>query len=833
MIVARIDNEICTRTPYRRGRSFKGALAYLLRGARDAPNPERVLHAETVNIWSDLSDAAHEMAATWENRFRLMADAGLSPRNGADNRAPVYHLVLSWGPDETAPAPQEMADVGKHLLHLLGLGEHEAVLVVHGDTANPHIHIIVNTVHPLTGRTAALRFDKRVMQDFAARYEELRGELVCHGRFTPDVRSAFNRAAQQPFSRRRENRPQWERQRRAEVEARRAALPSVILETLTRHDATFTPAQLARAVTDASRGAAEFATLMAAVQSSPELVRLSDGEGRTRYTTRTQQEVEARLARSAALLAGSIAHAVPTATLGSALAKFSGPEQAGARDALRHLLAERGLSIIVGYAGAGKSTLLRAATDAWSAAGYTCRGLALAGRAAEGLEADAGLPSGTIAGFLIGLDNGVIKLTAQDIVVIDEAGMVASRQLDRVLHAVREAGAKVVLVGDPEQLQAIEAGGPFRYLVDRFDHARLAMVWRQSVAWMRQATIDLAEGRTAQALATYKANGMLAAHRTKADAVESMLDMWLANREAGLSQLMLTATNADAAIINAAARLRLHAMDALGPETEITTADGPCRIAVGDRIVFRRNDKTLGVKNGTTATVTDIIGSRLAVTTDGRSSRVVQFDTERYPDIAHGYAVTIHKSQGATVDRAYVLAAPNMDRHSAYVALTRHRERVSLHWSQDVFRTEAALTRHLSRKRLKDVTLDYRQAILAGVRALNTSVRVRAFLRSQLRDWRTLYRSQAQERRLFRDMSLIRRAFWMAAHLTRFAQTGAASLLKLHERERGLLFRRLRDEAAPVDGTVARPSAAAVLGLRPLDATRQNPRVQPEPPRPG
>jgi hypothetical protein len=207
MIVARIDNQITPRTPFRRGRSFKGALAYLLLGARDAADPGRVLHAETLNILSDLECAAHEMATTWEGRFRLMAAAGLTPANGSSNTAPVYHLVLSWRADEDPPAPPEMADLGKQLLQLLGLGEHEAVLVAHGDTANPHLHIIANTVHPITGRTAPLGYDKRIMQGFAARYEELRGKVVCEGRFAPDVKSTFNAAAGRGYSGRRDSRP--------------------------------------------------------------------------------------------------------------------------------------------------------------------------------------------------------------------------------------------------------------------------------------------------------------------------------------------------------------------------------------------------------------------------------------------------------------------------------------------------------------------------------------------------------------------------------------------------------------------------------------------------
>ena len=829
MIVARIDNSITARTPRRRGRSFKGALRYLLRGARDAPNPERVLYAETVNILSDLADAAHDMATTWEGRFRLMRTTGISAHNGADNTAPVYHAVLSWTPEEDPPSPTEMAEHAKQLLHLLGLGEHEAVLVVHGDTVNPHIHIIVNTVHPITGRTAPLRFDKRIMQGFAARYEEQRGKIVCQGRFVPDAKGAFSAAAGNSYARRRENRPRWERREAPIAEAKRAALPSVILDALTRHDATFTPARLAQAVTEATANPAEFSELMHNIQTSPELVRLVDTNGGPRYTTRAQQLCETRLAESAARLAGSTAHMVSTAIRTAALSSFAGSEQIETRLALEHLLDERGLSIVVGYAGAGKSTLLREAARAWHDAGFACRGLALAGRAAEGLAADAGIPSGTIAGFLMALDGGHVTLSSKDVLVIDEAGMVASRQLDRLLRAARDAGAKVVLVGDPEQLQAIEAGGPFRYLLDHYDHARLTTIWRQKADWMRQATRDLAEGRTAPALAAYRERGMVQGHATKPDAVEAMLDMWLANRER-VSQLMLTATNADAALINRQARARLHAMTALGPEVVLETTDGPQPFAVGDRVVFRRNDKALGVKNGTVGTLTEILGTRLTVATDGRPQRIVALDIADYPHIAHGYAVTIHKSQGATVDRVYVLAAANMDRHSAYVALSRHRDRVSLHWCRDDFPKEIALVRRLSRARLKDVTLDYREALATGLRAVAAALRARRPSTADMGDWAALYRAQREEADRVAAMSPLRRAFWMATHLPRFLRAGATSLAKLHERERVLIATLRRNASASKQGRVTRSDALSATP--PASTGRPTPPPHPSRPKP-
>src|SRR3546814_873107 len=132
--------------------------------------------------------------------------------------------------------------------------------------------------------------------------------------------------------------------------------------------------------------------------------------------------------------------------------------------ALAHITSRNDLSIVVGYAGTGKSAMLGVARDEWERAGYTVRGAALSGIAAEGLEGGSGIASRTIASLEYQWGQGREQLGPRDVLVIDEAGMIGTRQMERVLGEAERAGAKVVLVGDAEQLQAIEAGGGFRAL---------------------------------------------------------------------------------------------------------------------------------------------------------------------------------------------------------------------------------------------------------------------------------------------------------------------------------------------------------------------------------
>jgi ATP-dependent exoDNAse (exonuclease V) alpha subunit len=121
--------------------------------------------------------------------------------------------------------------------------------------------------------------------------------------------------------------------------------------------------------------------------------------------------------------------------------------------------------------------------------------------------------------------------------------------------------------------------------------------------------------------------------------------------------------------------------------------------------MFLRNERSLGVRNGSLGSVVGASAHRLEVRLD--DGRAVAFDLKDYADFDHGFATTVHKSQGATVDYAHVLASPFMDRHAAYVALSRHRRAVSLHYARDDFPDWGGLVRALSRERAKDTTLDY------------------------------------------------------------------------------------------------------------------------------
>ena len=491
------------------------------------------------------------------------------------------------------------------------------------------------------------------------------------------------------------------------------AEPSVALDAITRQQSTFTDHDLARFVHRHTDDADQFAQAMSAVKTSPELVALGkDGAGRERFSTRDMLATEQRLERSAERLADRRGHGVGTTSVERAIGAAEGrglrlgEEQRGA---LERITGREDLSLVVGYAGTGKSAMLGVAREAWEAEGYQVRGAALSGIAAESLEGGSGISSRTIASLEHGWAQGRDVLTARDVLVIDEAGMIGSRQMERVLSAADAAGAKVVLVGDAEQLQAIEAGAAFRALTERHGAAEITEIRRQREDWQREATRELATGRTGAALDRYEAAGMVMGHETREAARGALVDGWDAVRQARpeASQVMLAHTRADVAELNQLARGRMRDAGALGEDYVIQTERGERTFAPGDRVMFLRNERSMGVKNGTLGTLEQIDGPTLTVRVDGADRREVRFDLKDYAQIDHGYASTIHKSQGVTVDHGHLLASEGLDRHATYVGMSRHREMLAVHYGADDFKDRDQLTRTLGRERAKDTTLDY------------------------------------------------------------------------------------------------------------------------------
>lgn len=487
--------------------------------------------------------------------------------------------------------------------------------------------------------------------------------------------------------------------------------PGIALDAITHRQATFTNRDLAMFVHRHSDGKEQFDGVMSAVKSSPDLVALGkDGRGDERFTSRSMIETERQLERATATLDARRNHTVDERHRERALARAStrgmdlSTEQRGA---FEHVTSGRGISNVIGYAGSGKSAMLGVAREAWEAAGYHVQGAALSGIAAEGLEHGSGIASRTLASLEHQWAQDRELLTAKHILVIDEAGMIGTRQLERVVSEAEKRGAKVVLVGDPEQLQAIEAGAAFRAAAERHGAVEIMDIRRQHEEWQRHATRWLATGRTGEAIAAYDRTGHVHVADTREDARAALIERWDRDRQLspGESRIILTHTNDEVRALNEEARGRMRDAGALGEDIVFKAERGQRLLATGDRIMFLKNERSLGVKNGSLGSVRQVDALRMSVMLD--DGRNIAFDAKDYAHVDHGYAATIHKAQGMTVTRAYVLATPGLDRHATYVALSRHRDAVDLHYGRDDFASRGKLVRALSRERGKDMVSDY------------------------------------------------------------------------------------------------------------------------------
>jgi hypothetical protein len=336
-----------------------------------------------------------------------------------------------------------------------------------------------------------------------------------------------------------------------------------------------------------------------------------------------------------------------------------------------------GVDVVVGKAGTGKTYALDAARDAWQTSGIRVTGVALAARAALELEESVGIRSTTLARLLGQLDDhrDGSPLQPGSVLVVDEAGMIGTRQLARLLDHVEAQQVKVVLVGDPEQLPEIDAGGLFRALTTRLPAAELTDNRRQRHTWEQAALDELRHGNPATALAAYQQHGRIRTAETAEELRDRLVDDWWHTATANLpGSIMIALRRSDADDLNHRARAKmLIAGQLTGPA--LVNSDA-LELKAGDRIVCLRNHRRLGVVNGTRATITRVDPAARAVeAVDDRGRRMtLPSDYLDAGHVMHGYAITGHKAQGLTCDHTYVLGTESLYREWGYVAMSRGRQ---------------------------------------------------------------------------------------------------------------------------------------------------------------
>lgn len=377
-------------------------------------------------------------------------------------------------------------------------------------------------------------------------------------------------------------------------------------------------------------------------------------------------------------------------------------------EAVRYITEGSQISVVIGRPGTGKSYLLKPIKEHYEQHNYRVIGAALSGKVAKSLQTDTGIASSTIASLIYKMANQQLKLNSNDVLIIDEAGMVDFSSMALLNREAKKAGSKVILVGDPDQLKPIHKGEIFRGIAALTGYIELEHIKRQNDLGDRLASMNMAKGMIAEAVDHYHEKGAIVFSETTEAAAQNLIHEWQADiTNTNLQDsVVLAFTRASVSYLNEQARLALKEKQILGQE-EITVQgfERPLKIANRERLLFRQNDKTLGVRNGDLGTVQSIKSNQFQIKLDSGELLTIP---RSYTKMDYGYALTVHKSQGMTVKHSKVLIdSKYWDRHLSFVAMTRHKDSLKIYADSINHPSINALKQTLSRSNTRDNVIDW------------------------------------------------------------------------------------------------------------------------------
>jgi Ti-type conjugative transfer relaxase TraA len=442
----------------------------------------------------------------------------------------------------------------------------------------------------------------------------------------------------------------------------------------------------------------------------------SNEEGKEAYTTRNQYIAESHLLHSIEQLSERRGHVFYKSTKKLADSWGLNEEQ---REALHYIAKSSDLSVLIGRPGVGKSYLLKPVKEHYEAHGCRVLGTALSGKVAKALQSETGISSYTIASLNYRLQKNTLTLSKDDVIVIDEAGMVDFANLSSVVNAANKARAKVILVGDPDQLKPINKGEIFRGIAAITGFVELSNIRRQRNEGDRQASLMLSQGKIEEALAHYSSKRAIRFSNNVSDSSAQLALDWSISitKSADIKEnAMFAFSRVAVASLNTQARELLQKKGILDskefvfesvkqdPDTNQSVVE-EIRLAKGERVLLRKNDTKLGVRNGDMAFIESINSKVVKVRLD--SGEVVSLP-KLYQHIDYGYATTVHKGQGMTVDNARVLIDSRYwDRFLSFVAMTRHREKLTIYADKHQHPDLKALGKTLARTATRDNVIDW------------------------------------------------------------------------------------------------------------------------------
>ena len=527
-----------------------------------------------------------------------------------------------------------------------------------------------------------------------------------------------------------------------------AVQPDRLIKALTLGDATFSVRELETYLTKHSLPYATVMDAAEAVVAHPDVVKLYDpatGEHTGLYTARNVYEADREILRTAVDLNARTTHAVSAdlieASIAAADAASIEKHGSGLKDeqkaAIRLMAGGTDLVVVEGRPGAGKSTAMKTAREILKAAGYETVGMAPSNKVALAMREDGFETASTIHSALLkkndedSLEPWKVKnstWTAKTVVFIDEAGMADSLAYSQIMAEAKRTGAKIVLIGDTRQLDAVGRGGIHADIVGKLPHAKLEEIVRQRGTsdqerdLMRAAGKHFSRGEIKEGLKIYDDLGAITYARDQAVAREALAHKWmqwhLHNPETALSNhFIVAARNADVRAISEEIQgyRQKHGElgEALTYKTVRNLAAGPqefdVQLHVGDRWQSHQTDKHLGLLNGSYGTVTAVAEGKISVKLDGSEGKVISFDPAEIKDWSLGYAGTVHRAQGATIRKVSILHDASMAQSKlTLVQWTRHVEEVELFAGREMTENLDKMAAQMGRTRDKVSTNSFR-----------------------------------------------------------------------------------------------------------------------------
>jgi hypothetical protein len=349
------------------------------------------------------------------------------------------------------------------------------------------------------------------------------------------------------------------------------------------------------------------------------------------------------------------------------------------RAAYARLSGRSDLAIVTGIAGAGKSRLQRDVAAAYSEAGFRVIGTAVAGDAARTLGEEAAIDTRTVARLLMDLKSDRDRFDGRTVLMIDEAGTLGAAQARELLERARDAGARVMLLGDTSQHESVGRGSVLRGLAEEHGALDLRNTRRANEEWLRGVATDLRAGVVSRALDVLREKGAVREHRTHEEARSALVRSWAEATHSGKSALLVASRNDDVRAMNELAREAVR--EWIGEERVYATDFGERTFGIGDVLVGR--ERAHGGVNGDLYRVAGHRDDGRLELVRLRDEKRVVWDLHEHRAIDHGYATTSYRSQGRTVDSVFALASSAEARRGLYVDVTRAREDVTVAYGKD------------------------------------------------------------------------------------------------------------------------------------------------------